>query len=122
MTVNCFTFAVNGDVCDILMNSRLPQERLQLLLEFVFKAYAPIVVIAEGSGSPEYSYIFAQSSDRVDLTKLLRIVTHYEMGWHLSNGILFSPRPSHLAPQSLADAIATARLSSSYIVHSPTRD
>jgi hypothetical protein len=112
MTINCFTFAVNGDVCDVLTNSRLPQERLQLLLEFVFKAYAPIAVIAEGSGSPDYSYIFAQSGNRVEVKKLLRIVSNYEMGWNLSNGILFSPRPSQLEPSRLADAIATARLPS----------
>jgi hypothetical protein len=115
VTTNCFTFAVSGDVCDVLTNSRLPQERLKLLLDFAFKAYAPIVVIAEGSGSPQYSYIFAQRSDRVDVSKLLRIVSHYELGWHLSEGILFSPRPSQLEPNTLASAIAIARFSSHQI-------
>jgi hypothetical protein len=109
VTINCFTFALNNDVCDVLTNSRLPPDRLKLLLEFVFCAYAPIAVIAEGSGSPHYSYIFAQSGEAVDISRLLRIVSHHELGWHLSDGILFSPRPSQVEPNRLAEAIAIAR-------------
>jgi hypothetical protein len=105
-----FTFWVNGDTCEIVTHSQLPKDRLNLLLEFVFKAYAPIAVISQSIGNSDYAYAFAQSGSTVDLEKLLRIVSKCEMGWNLSDGILFSPRPSKLNPNNLVRAISAARI------------
>ncbi len=106
-----FTFWVNGDTCEIVTQSQLPKERLDNVLEFVFKTYAPIAVIAQSMGSNTRAYIFAQSGDTVDLDKLIRILCKREMGWSLSDNILFSPRPSKLNPNDFMSAVSAARIS-----------
>ena len=80
------------------------------LLEFVFKAYAPVAVISQPIGNSDYAYTFAQSANTIDLEKLLRILSKREMGWNLSDGILFSPRPSTVNLNNLVCAISTARI------------
>ncbi len=107
---NSFTFGVDGDVCEIITHSQLPYERLKLLLDFTFNAYAPIAVISQSMNNTDYTYTFAQSGSTVDLDKLLRILSKREMGWNLGDNILFSPRPSRLEPVTLLRAIYAARL------------
>jgi hypothetical protein len=55
-----------------------------------------------------------ESCDRnsVDLDKLLRILSQCEMGWNLSDNVLFSPRPSQLNFNELMRAISAARIPS----------
>jgi hypothetical protein len=105
-----FTFSVNGDVCDIVTHSYLPTERLKSLLDFVFRTYAPIAAIAQSIGNNSYTYTIAQSGDAVDVLRLLQILGRYETGWNLSDGIIFSPRPSKIRPTTLMQAIGTARM------------
>ena len=105
-----FTFAVNGDVCEIITASHLPLDKLHLLLDFTYKAYAPIACIAESIGNTDYAYTIAQSGDSIDVIRLLQILGATETGWNLSDGIIFSPRPSKTRPPALARAISMARL------------
>jgi hypothetical protein len=107
-----FTFWVNSDVCEIVTHSQLPKDRLKLLLDFVFKAYAPIAVISQSMNNTDYAYTFAQLGCAIDLDKLLRILSKCEMGWSLSDNVLFSPRPSQLNPNELMRAISAARIPS----------
>jgi hypothetical protein len=112
MTISeSFTFWAHGDICEIVTHSQLPKDRLKLLLDFVFKAYAPIAVISQAMNNTDYAYTFTQSGSTVDLDKLLRILSKREMGWNLSDNILFSPRPSQLNPNDLMRAVSAARLS-----------
>lgn len=104
-----FTLVVYTDICEIVTHSRLPKERLNLFLDFIFKAYAPIALISQSMNNASYAYTFAQSGSTVDLDKLLRILSKREMGWSLSDNILFSPRPSQLDPNDLMQVIAAAR-------------
>ena len=107
-----FTFWVNSDVCEIVTHSQLPKDRLQLLLDFVFRAYAPIAVISQSMNNTEYAYTFAQLGSTIDLDKVLRILSQCEIGWSLSENILFSPRPSQLNFNDLMRAISAARIPS----------
>lgn len=105
-----FTFVAHNGICEVLTHSRLPKDRLNLVLDFIYKAYAPIVVISEAIGNTDYAYTFAQSGNTIDVDKLIRILSKREMGWSLSNEILFSPRPSRLDPNDLMQVIVAARL------------
>ncbi|HEY9729986.1 MAG TPA: hypothetical protein V6D50_26360 [Chroococcales cyanobacterium] len=105
-----FSFWVNSDVCEIVTHSQLPKDRLTFLLDFVFKAYAPIAIISQSMNNTEYAYTFAQLGSTIDLDKLLRILSQCEMGWSLSDNVLFSPRPSQLNFNDLMRAISAARM------------
>ncbi len=112
MTVSdSFTFAVNGDLCEVITHSRLTGSKLKRFLGFTFDVYAPIVVVSESMHNIDYAYTFAQAGSTVDLDKLLRILSKQEMGWNLTDEVLFSPRPSGIRPNDLMRAISAARLS-----------
>ena len=106
-----FTFAVDGDICEVITNSRLTGDKLKLFLDFAFKVYSPIILISEAIHNVDYAYTFAQTGSTVDLDKLLRILSKKEMGWSLADGVLFSPRPSRVRPTGLRQVISAARVS-----------
>jgi hypothetical protein len=105
-----FTFMKKGDRCDIISSSAVPKERLKPLFSYAFTTYAPIVVLAELIGNVDYAYTMAQCGQSLDMDHLLGVLGKWEVGWELSDGILFSPRPSRVELNKLMTAIAVARM------------
>ncbi len=106
---NSFTICAHNGICNVMSDSRLPPEKLTKFLEFLFEAYAPIVIVSQPWESTQYSYVLAQRGQVLSTESLLNILSRQEIGWHLSQSILYSPRPSKLRPPDLAKAIAAAR-------------
>ncbi|MGB3693654.1 MAG: hypothetical protein WA865_08115 [Spirulinaceae cyanobacterium] len=104
-----FTICPWQEMASVVTHSRLSGKKLSSFLNFVFEYYSPVVVICQSMESSSYAYIFAQSDKFVDVASLLKILTRWEMGWNLSDGLLYSPRPSKLEPPELQRAIASAR-------------
>ena len=109
MKTDSFTICPWQEMASVITHSRLTGKKLRSFLDFVFANYSPVVVICQSMESSSYAYTFAQSGEAVDIVSLLKILTRWEMGWNLGDGILSSPRPSKLEPTNLQRAIAAAR-------------
>lgn len=107
---DCFTFANHDGMCDVITISELPPDRLRVMLEFAFKAYSPIVLVAESVGTINYAYKLGWMAGNLDPLHFLEVVGKMEEGWQLTDGVIYSPRPSQLKAQSITEAINLARL------------
>ncbi len=109
MKTDSFTICPWQEMASVITHSHLTGKKLRSFLDFVFAYYSPVIVICQSMESNSYAYTFAQSGELVDVASLLKILTRWEMGWNLSDSILYSPRPSKLEPTELQKAIAAAR-------------
>jgi hypothetical protein len=107
---DCFTFATHDGMCDVITISQLPTDRLRLMLDFAFKAYSPIVLVAESIGSTEYAYKLGWVAGNLDPLRFLEVVGRFEEGWQLKDEIIYSPRPSQIKSRIITEAINLARL------------
>lgn len=107
---DCFTFATHDGLCDVITISEIPTDRLRLILDFAFKAYSPIVLVAQSEGSTDYVYKLGWVAGHLDPLRFLEVVGRLESGWRLTDGVIYSPRPSQIHAQSLTEAINLARL------------
>jgi hypothetical protein len=106
-----FTIWSHEGICEILTMSRLPQERLTSLLSFAFSTYAPVVLLSESvAPGSYYAYVVAhQGGGEIDDLKLLQALGQKEQGWSLTDGVIYSPRPSRMPSKTIIKMIAASR-------------
>ena len=104
-----FTFWVHGGICQIITMNHLPEERLKKVISFALSTYAPMVLMAESlSPGSNYAYLVAYQGNEIDALRMLEVLGRNETGWSLTDGVLYSPRPSSLHPDVICEAIALA--------------
>ncbi len=109
-----FTFMPVGDVCEVVTQSCFSRnrEKLDNLLDFIFKTYGPVALVAETVNISEYTYIIGSQYNDCRIERLLRVLGNFELGWMIEDNILISPRPSKLSPNRVAEAIKMAQFCS----------
>ena len=103
-----FTVYVERGITNLIVQADLPRQYYKTLFELGL-IYGPIVFIQNIQDRYNPSYAVVQQGDQVDLQWLLSAISHFEEGWYLEDGVLFSPVPSHTPPMTLWDSLLNAR-------------
>jgi hypothetical protein len=103
-----FTIYTDRGVTNLIVQADLPRQYYKPLFELGL-IYGPIVLLANIQDRDNPAYAITQQGDQVDLQWLLSAISHFEEGWYLENGVLFSPVPSHVSHAGLRDSLLNAR-------------
>ena len=104
-TMGTFNVYTDDGVAFLTNQSDIPRALYHRLFSLGF-LYKPVVLIVDIQDRHQPSYAIAQTNNSIDMNWVLSALSHFELGWFIEDGVLFSPVPSQVSTRMIAQMLS----------------